>query len=136
MTTTIRLEKTITLQDVIEIHDDVMNDSGGINGFSGDKSLESALCRIDHRMHYENLENPFEIAAWYAYAIARGHTFIDGNKRTAFICMKSYLDAINIELEFKETNDQLADYMENLADGKITIEDLTRWLMSSSLAPD
>lgn len=127
-----RIEETITLQDVIDIHDEVIKGSGGINGLSRDKSLEFALFRIDHRIHYEGLEDVYEIAAWYCFAIARGHTFIDGNKRTAFICMTSYLSAYSIELEFNESDEELANFMENLANGEVAIESLVIWLKRQS----
>ncbi len=127
-----RLENTITLQDVIDIHTEVITNSGGLDGLSGDKSLESALFRIDHRIHYQDLSDPFEIAAWYGYAIARGHTFIDGNKRTAFICMLSYLEAKNIEITPTEPEDEIANFMEQLASGKISVDELKNKLKQYS----
>ncbi len=130
-----RLENTITLEDVIDIHTEVIANSGGLDGLSGDKSLESALFRIDHRIHYEDLNDPFKIAAWYGYAIARGHTFIDGNKRTAFICMFSYLEAKQINVSPKESEEELANFMEELAVGNISVNNLSKWLKDSSMSP-
>ena len=44
-------------------------------------------------MHLANYEKPdvFDLAASYAYGIAKAHAFVDGNKRTAFVAAFTFL---------------------------------------------
>ena len=65
------------------IHDAVLN-PGELTGAAGDKSLDGALARVDNRLAYGLIVDAFDLAAAYAVAIAQGHCFNDGNKRTAF----------------------------------------------------
>jgi death-on-curing protein len=56
-----------------------------------DKSLEGALSRVDNRLAYGLIEDIFDLAAAYCVAVAQGHCFNDGNKRTAFHAMDAVL---------------------------------------------
>ncbi len=72
------------------MHDAVLN-AGELPGKARDKSLEGALARIENRLAYGMIADPFDLAAAYAVAIAQGHCFNDGNKRTAFRAMDAVL---------------------------------------------
>lgn len=69
--------------DLVEdIHDAVLN-PGELPGRARDKSLEGALSRVENRLAYGVIGDIFDLAAAYAIAVACGHCFNDGNKRTA-----------------------------------------------------
>ena len=85
----------IDAQKVIEIHDLILSEEPGLHGDHGADALEGALSRIDSRIHYEGLDDVFEIAAMYAVALARGHVFNDANKRTALVC--EYMSNISVQ---------------------------------------
>lgn len=72
--------KTLSVNDVLEIHDMILETSPGLSGLCKSRPLASALQRIDNHITYERLSNLYEIAALYAVAIACGHAFNDGNK--------------------------------------------------------
>lgn len=77
--------------DLVEIvHDFILDHEPGVDG-TNRGALEGALGRIEHRVHYGNLDDVFEIAGLYAEAIARGHAFSDANKRTALVAALTYL---------------------------------------------
>jgi death on curing protein len=76
--------KTLAFIEVIKIHNDIIKNSGGLPGISLDKSLESALKRVETHSFYEGVTDLFAISSIYCTAIAQGHLFNDGNKRTAF----------------------------------------------------
>ena len=76
---------------VLKIHDDILN-PGELQGLAGDKSLEGALARVENRLHYGLLTDAYDLAAAYGVAIAQGHCFNDGNKRTAYRVMQTCLD--------------------------------------------
>jgi len=83
--------KTLGEDAILATHDEIILETGGLPGTCPDKSLEAALHRIDDYIYYENVTDLHEIAALYAIAIAQGHVFNDGNKRTALICISSDL---------------------------------------------
>ena len=85
---------------VVLIHDRVLN-PGELTGMAGDKSLSGALARVDNRLAYGMIGDVFDLAAAYCVAIATGHCFNDGNKRTAYETMVVALELNEIVLEPK-----------------------------------
>lgn len=84
----------IELDFVVAIHDEIISEFEGLPGFAGGGLLavQSALVRIDNYAHYSGLDDVLGIAALYAEAIACGHVFNDGNKRTGLACAVSYME--------------------------------------------
>ena len=81
----------LSVEWVESIHDTVLN-PGELPGRARDKSLEGALGRVDNRLTYGMIADAYDLAAAYAVAVAQGHCFNDGNKRTAFRVMQTCLD--------------------------------------------
>lgn len=112
--------------DLVElIHDEVLN-PGELAGRAGDKSLEGALSRVDNRLAYGLVDDAFTLAAFYAEAIAQGHCFNDGNKRTAFRSMYAVLALNGINISFE--TEAIADRIILLGQGKLGAESLAEWL--------
>jgi death-on-curing protein len=116
---------------VIEIHDLILSEEPGLQGDYGVGPLEGALARIDARIHYEGLDDIYEIAAMYAVALARGHVFNDANKRTALVTALTYLALQGVDIP---RSDILEDIMVDVAEGGLGQEDLAELLYS--LAPE
>ena len=53
--------------------------------------MNGALARVENRIAYGMVADIYDVAAAYAVAIAQGHCFNDGNKRTAFRTMDACL---------------------------------------------
>lgn len=119
----------LTPEAVEQIHDDLLGPND-LTGRARDKSLESALARVENRLAYGMVEDCFDLAAADAMAIARGHCFNDGNKRTAFRSMQLCLLANGVWLKFgtEETGQKIIA----LAQGKIEDADLADWLRGSA----
>lgn len=85
---------------VITVHDEIIANLGGLPGFAGPGrgGLEAALARVENHAIYAGLDDVLGIAALYAEAIARGHVFNDGNKRTALTCAITYLEQQEIHV--------------------------------------
>lgn len=83
--------QVLSAEDVDAIHDDALN-AGELTGRALDKSLDSALARVENRIAYGLVEDVYDLAALYAMAIAQGHCFNDANKRTAYSVMITILD--------------------------------------------
>ncbi len=117
--------KTLTAEDVIKIHDEVINPRE-LQGLARDKSLEGALWRVESRIEYGMIDDAIALAAIYAVAIARGHVFRDANKRTAFKVMRTCLHINGIDIDF--FNKKLEWFIIPVAEGKVNEDDFTKWL--------
>lgn len=121
----------LSAEKVEALHDLVLN-PGELPGRARDKSLEGALGRVDNRLVYGMIDDVFDLAAAYAAAIATGHCFNDGNKRTAYqsliVCL--YINGVRIEHATEEVGDRIIA----LAQGLITEDDMANWLRSKTTA--
>jgi death-on-curing protein len=75
---------------VVALHNRQLAEHGGPQGTRDKGLLESAINSPKHKWHYEK-SSIEELAATMAYGIARNHPFVDGNKRTAYVCMRLFL---------------------------------------------
>ncbi len=77
---------------VLKIHHRQVEKFGGTSGVRDEGLLESALAQPQATFFGEYLHPTiYEQAAAYLYHIAKNHPFIDGNKRTAFAVMDTFL---------------------------------------------
>ena len=81
------MRKYLSIDEVIVIHDYLINEFGGSKGLRNRKSLDSALMRPQSG-YYKNI---FEEAAALMESLAMNHPFIDGNKRVAFFATDVFL---------------------------------------------
>ena len=89
----------LTVEIVESLHDRVLNPAE-LRGRAGDKSMDSALARVENRLAYGMIADAFDLAAAYAVAISQGHCFNDGNKRTAFRAMNAVLAFNGIQMTY------------------------------------
>ena len=122
--------KTLSYQDVIEIHESVILPEE-LQGLAPDKSLESALMRVDNKIQYGLINNIYELAAAYADAIASGHCFNDANKRTACMAVAAIFDANNWHVIYRALD--LGEKIRQLANHEITETNLTEWLLKQHI---
>lgn len=77
--------------DVVKaIHDVQIAEHGGLAGISNLDAIESALARPMQLATYGH-PDAAAIAAAYAWGIAAGHGFADGNKRVAWLVARIFL---------------------------------------------
>lgn len=69
-----------------------------------------------------------ELAAAYAFGLARNHGFVDGNKRTAWVTARVFLADNNQSLEFDPFD--AVRVMEQVAGGEINESELADWFRS------
>lgn len=110
---------------VIAIHDEQLAIHGGASGLRDEGMLESALDRPRNKWSYEAAELP-ELAASYAFGIARNHPFVDGNKRTSLLALYTFLGINDVEFIVPEA--EAAAIILALAAGEVSEESLTRWI--------
>lgn len=76
------------------LHEESIAEFGGARGLRDEGLLDSALARPQNAYAYKPDSSIADLAAAYAYALAKNHAFVDGNKRIAFLSNGLFL-AIN-----------------------------------------
>jgi death-on-curing protein len=75
---------------VAAIHEAQLAEHGGRAGSRDAGLLLSALGRARNLAEYGEADHA-DLAAAYGFGIVRDHPFVDGNKRTAFVCVELFL---------------------------------------------
>jgi death on curing protein len=115
----------ITYEQAIAIHSRQLRAFGGAPGLRDEGMLRSALERPINKWTYE--QSPLaELAAAYAFGLAKNHAFVDGNKRIAFMAMMTFLHKNGIA--FAPDQAQATTIILALAAGEVSEESLTRWI--------
>ena len=73
------------------LHEESLASFGGSRGMRDEGLFESALARPQNHAHYNETADISELAASYAYGLAKNHPFVDGNKRAAFLSIGLFL---------------------------------------------
>lgn len=113
--------------DVVEaIHKRQLAEHGGGMGMRDAGLLASALAKPQHLFIYSKGAATLpELAASYAFGIARNHPFVDGNKRTAFVVSMLFLSLNGCRVT--ATPDNLYQTFMALADGRLSEAALAEW---------
>ena len=85
---------------IYAIHDRQLAEHGGRDGLRDQNAIESALARAQNLAAYEN-PDAADLAAAYAFGIARNPGFLDGNKRTACVAARLFLADNDYRLVFE-----------------------------------
>lgn len=80
------------------IHEAQLSEHGGSTGVRDAGLLASALARPVNLAAY-GTPDIADCAAAYGFEISRNHPFIDGNKRTAFVCTELFLEMNGYRLD-------------------------------------
>lgn len=108
------------------IHEDMVNEFGGIHGIRDNGLLESALNAPINIAAYQNTSSVNELGAILAARIIQDHPFLDGNKRTGLISLVTFLDMNGLELESNHSD--TLSVIQSLSAHKINETDFCRWV--------
>jgi death on curing protein len=114
-----------TYEQAVAAHSLQLRRYGGAAGLRDEGALRSALERPVNKWHYDKEELP-ELAAAYAFGIAKNHAFVDGNKRIAFIAMVAFLRKNGVV--FKPDQAQSTAIILAVAAGEVSEGSLARWI--------
>jgi death-on-curing protein len=89
----------VTAEVLHAIHDRQIAEHGGPDGVRDNGAIESALARPRNLAAYGK-PDAADLAAAYAYGLARNHGFVDGNKRAAWIAARLFLADNGYRLRF------------------------------------
>ncbi len=115
---------------IVAIHDEQLRAHGGAPGVRDVGLLESALARPLNRAGYGEPDTA-ELAAIYALGIISNHPFIDGNKRTGYVALETFL-ALN-GLRFPVSDADAVITTLRMAAGDITEAETIAWVRVHSV---
>lgn len=117
----------LEIADILEIHQILIEQFGGMPGVRDEGLLESALSQPKASFFGELLHPTiYQQAAAYLYHLAKNHPFVDGNKRTAYGAMEAFirLNGYNLDL----SNEEAYTMVMQVAQGEMTKEELASLL--------
>ena len=106
------------------VHDRQLAEHGGGLGVRDAGLLSSALARPENLAAY-GAPDAADLAAAYAFGIARNHPFVDGNKRTAWVVARLFLRLNDVSLTFDPADAITA--VECMAAGRLDEAGLADW---------
>jgi death-on-curing protein len=125
----------LTFSEVLEVHRQVMAQSGGAEGLMHLPALESALAQPQMAFGGEELYPTLvDKAAALGCALIKNHPFLDGNKRTGHAAMEVFL--ILNGYEIRATVDEQEYGILQVAASEIDREEFTTWLRTHVVAQD
>ena len=120
-------------REVAEIvHAEVLSQFGGLEGILNAGGLESALARAAQIISHTNERRPGALAAGLAFSAIKNHPFVDGNKRTAFALLATFLE-IN-QCEFEADEEDIVNIFTDLAAGTLSESEFSAWVVSYARA--
>lgn len=114
-------------EQVIELHDALIQKFGGLSGFRDKGLLESSLAAPMMAVFGEELhKSVYDKAGAYLFSISRNHPFNDGNKRTAAAATLVFLRTNGESPSYK--TDEFVGFVAQVAEGKFEIPAISRYL--------
>lgn len=126
---TAREPEWLTLDVVLAIHEEQIAEHGGGEGLRDQGLLDSALARPRNLAAYGEPDLP-ALAAALGHGLARNHPFVDGNKRTAFVAVETFLGLNGLALVADDAECVVA--MLRLAAGDLSEEGFAAWLRDNT----
>ena len=122
--------KWLSITQMMMLHAELLKLFGGSAGIRDQGLLESALKRPRNRWHYEQTVTIFELAAAYGFGIAKNHAFVDGNKRTSLLAIRTFL--FSNGYSFSPDEIETVTMIEGLAGGSVDEDLLASWIEENS----
>lgn len=117
----------VTHTVVLAIHDEQIAEHGGTPGVRDIGLLESALNRpVNLETYGDPAPNISDLAAAYAFGIAKNHAFFDGNKRVSLVVTRLFLQLNGHDIDAPEA-ERLHLWLA-LGDGSLKEAALAEWI--------
>jgi death-on-curing protein len=110
---------------LIAAHGEQLAEHGGASGMRDENLFDSAIARPLNLAAYGE-PDVADLAAAYGVALAKNHPFIDGNKRTAFVAVETFLILNGFDLNATDADCILT--MLAVASGDIDEPTFADWL--------
>jgi death-on-curing protein len=116
----------IDARAILFLHDESLAMFGGARGLRDPGLFDSALMRPVNQHLYKPDSDIAELAAAYAFGLAKNHPFVDGNKRTAFLALGLFVALNGWRLETTQLD--AIEMMLSLATGTLDESALANWI--------
>ena len=115
----------LTREAIEIIHQEQLDEHGGLPGIKDENALESALARPLNKAAYGETDIHV-LAAAYLYGFVKNHPFSDGNKRTGYLAAFTFLYINGWLIEARQTD--IIEFLLEVAAGEIDEDGATRFL--------
>ncbi|MFN8495741.1 MAG: type II toxin-antitoxin system death-on-curing family toxin [Caldilineaceae bacterium] len=123
----------LTVNEVLELHQQIIQGSGGVYGLHDWGALESAVAQS--RMTFDDAElypSIVEKASALGFSLIQNHPFVDGNKRVGHAAMEVLLVLNGYQIE--ATVDEQEEIILQVASGQVRRDAFTDWLRAHIIA--
>ena len=118
---------TLTVSEILRLHQKLLDATGGLSGTRDLGLLESAVYSANQVFGEEEAYPTVEQrAARLAYAITQNHPFVDGNKRIGMLVMLMTLWLNHVQIQY--TQAELIQLGLSVADNSFRYEDILVWI--------
>lgn len=122
----------LTRENVLQLHNLAIVETGGSDGIRDenmlDSALENAFQTFDGKDLYPTVE---EKAARLGYGLISNHAFVDGNKRIGTLVMLTFLDVNGVKMSY--TDEDIINLGLGVAKGEYKYPKVLSWIHSHSL---
>lgn len=119
----------LSKEQVLELHSQIINTTGGTDGLRDEGMLDSALNApfqvFDEISLFPSI---MQKAAHLGFGLIQNHPFIDGNKRIGSHTMLIFLELNDIHLSYSQ--EELYTIILGIASSQNNYEDLLEWIRS------
>lgn len=116
-------------QQVLYLHEELIQETGGLSGLRDEGLLESALAApfqtFDGQPLYQSLQQK---AVRLCCGLVKNHPFLDGNKRIGAHTMLVFLALNGVELDY--TQEELSNIILQIAASAAGEKELLDWLIN------
>lgn len=116
----------------IDVHDEIINTSGGLHGVINPGLLESAIEHIKNDLYYPCVEDK---ATHLLFSINKNHAFQDGNKRSSLALSAYFLEINGFSFAVNKFIVKLENVVVSVADNIID-KDLLKEIITSIIYED
>ena len=118
---------TLTVSEILRLHQKLLDATGGLSGTRDLGLLESAVYSANQVFGEEEAYPTVEQrAARLAYAITQNHPFVDGNKRIGMLVMLMTLRLNHVQIQY--TQAELIQLGLSVEDNSYRYEDILAWI--------
>jgi death-on-curing protein len=121
-----------TLQYAINVHDDIIEATGGLPGVLNIGLLESVLDHIQNDDYYPNVEDKL---THLVFSLVKNHAFQDGNKRSSLALSSYFLEINGLDVLVTKYIKAMENFVVNVAENTID-KDLLQEIVASTLYED
>ncbi|MBQ3443989.1 MAG: type II toxin-antitoxin system death-on-curing family toxin [Selenomonadaceae bacterium] len=117
----------LTQNQVLKLHDKIINEFGGIHGIRNEAALQSALANpLQTFAGLDLYPSVIDKAVQLCFGIIKNHPFLDGNKRLGLHLMLILIHINGLKIDI--AHDELIDIIFKVADGTFNRQDFLQAL--------